>query len=73
MTKKHTTLINEHEAADILGFAVSTMRYRRCKGLPPKFHKLGTRVMYNVDDIEEYITGCLRLPNNDNETKTIDN
>jgi hypothetical protein len=49
-------LVNEHEAASILGVAVQTLRVWRCNGryaLPYK--KLGRAVRYSTADLREFI------------------
>ena len=50
-------LISEIEAAKRLGLAQKTLQRRRWKGDPPSFFKLGTRVLYRVEDLEAFIEG----------------
>lgn len=54
-------LLNEHEAAAILGCAVQTLRNFRWRGLPPRFHKIGKRmVRYKRADLAAFIDGTDR-------------
>ena len=48
-------LIRESEAADYIGFKVKTMQRRRWAGQPPSFIKAGTRVLYDVADLDRFI------------------
>lgn len=48
-------LTNEHEAAKILGLAVSTLRRWRWAGMGPKFIKLGSAIRYDPIDLQDFI------------------
>lgn len=52
-------LLNEHEAAAILGASVQTLRNWRWKGQQnPKWRKIGTRlVRYKRADLQAFIDG----------------
>jgi hypothetical protein len=51
-------LVTETEAAAILGCAVQTLRNFRWRGLPPRFHKIGQRmVRYKRTDLAAFIDG----------------
>lgn len=51
-------LIDEREAAAILGCAVQTLRNFRWRGLPPRFRKIGKRmVRYHRADLAAFIDG----------------
>lgn len=51
-------LLTEREAADFLRCAVQTLRNYRWRGLPPRWHKIGTRmVRYKRSDLEAFIEG----------------
>lgn len=51
-------LVDEREAAAILGVAVTTMRNWRWKEEGPRFRKLGTRlVRYHRADLQAFIEG----------------
>lgn len=51
-------LVTETEAAAILGCAVQTLRNYRWRGLPPRFHKVGLRmVRYKRADLAAFIDG----------------
>ena len=53
------TLINERDAARRLGLSVATMRRRRLFRLPPTWAKLGGRVLYREEDLEEFVAANL--------------
>lgn len=51
-------LVDETEAAAILGCAVQTLRNYRWRGLPPRFRKIGKRmVRYHRTDLAAFIEG----------------
>jgi predicted DNA-binding transcriptional regulator AlpA len=54
------TLLNEHQASQATGFKVSTLRKRRWQGLAPRFMKVGSKVFYDLDDIQAYLKSCVR-------------
>jgi hypothetical protein len=51
----HDKLINEHEASNILGRSVPTLRKDRWAGTGVPFIKIGSSVRYSVKDLQEYI------------------
>lgn len=51
-------LVNEREAARILGLSVHTMQARRFKGRPPEYLKLGKAVRYEREVLERFIESC---------------
>ena len=57
MTTENTTLalVNETEAARILGLSVKTLRRWRWAGRGPRFLKLGAAVRYDPADLAAYI------------------
>jgi len=52
MTKK----LNTHEAATFLNLSPGTLEVWRCTGRGPKYAKLGKRVVYDVADLESYVS-----------------
>ena len=48
-------LINEHEAARILGLSVKTLRRWRWQGRELEFFKIGHAVRYHPDVVNAYI------------------
>lgn len=48
-------LVNEIEAARMLGISVKTMRRWRWAGRGPVFHKIGGAVRYHPDSLEAFI------------------
>lgn len=59
MTDKKV-LLNEHQASEVVGFKVATLRKRRWQGLPPRFLKVGSKVFYDQNDIQNYLDSCVR-------------
>jgi predicted DNA-binding transcriptional regulator AlpA len=60
-----TRLLNEHDAADVLGISVSSLRRWRSerRGHGPAWIKVnGSAVRYSADDLLEYINSCRRTP-----------
>lgn len=53
-------LLNEHQASEACGFKVATLRKRRWQGLPPRFLKVGSKVYYDSDVIQQYLGSCVR-------------
>lgn len=47
------------EAAAYLGLSVSTLNKARCAGRGPRYVKVGGRVFYRRQDIDEYLRGRL--------------
>jgi hypothetical protein len=47
--------LNEKQAADYLGLKVQTMRNYRGTRRGPAYHKLGSRVIYRLTDLENYL------------------
>lgn len=51
-------LVDDTEAAAILGCSVKTLRNYRWRGLPPRFRKIGKRmVRYHRADLAAFIDG----------------
>ena len=60
-------LMNEHQAAALLGVAVKTLRNWRCRGDGPKFVKLGggRMVRYRESDLTAFIERDVRASTSD--------
>jgi hypothetical protein len=52
---RNRALVNENEAAGILGISVRTARRWRWMGKGPRFIKVGACVRYDVADLEAFI------------------
>lgn len=50
--------LNEQQVSDLTGISVSTLRMHRhkCKGIP--YIKYGRRVLYKIDDINNFLQSC---------------
>jgi len=46
--------LNTDEAAEFLGVRPNTLEVWRTKKKGPKYSKIGSRVLYDVNDLEEY-------------------
>lgn len=54
MTNKRK--LNNIEAAEYLGICPNTLEVWRCKHKGPRYAKIGTRVLYDIDDLEAFFT-----------------
>jgi len=54
-TAAQPRLVDEHEAAAILGLSVKTLRRWRWAGREVAYIKLGAAVRYSLDDLERYV------------------
>jgi hypothetical protein len=56
--------LNEHEAAEFSGLAVTTLRRWRVVGKGPAYYKLSSgkhgRVVYSRADLDRWLAGCRR-------------
>jgi predicted DNA-binding transcriptional regulator AlpA len=51
-------ILNERDAAALVGLSVHTLRARRFKGLEPEFLKLGRSVRYEREALERFLESC---------------
>ncbi len=59
-------MVNEYEAARVLGLSVKTLRRWRWAGKPPKFVKIGSAVRYEPAEIQALIDAGRRTSTSDN-------
>ena len=64
-------LVNEHEAARLLGLSVKTLRRWRWAGRPPAFIKIGRAVRYDPAVIEGLIAAGRRVSTSDPGTEAV--
>jgi predicted DNA-binding transcriptional regulator AlpA len=57
--------VNAPEAAQYLGISASTLSKLRVFGGGPKFHKLGRRVVYTLDDLDGWFEARQRSSTSD--------
>lgn len=50
----HKQKLNTEEAATYLGIRPNTLEAWRCKHKGPRYAKIGSRVLYDVDDLEAF-------------------
>jgi hypothetical protein len=58
-------LIDEHEAAEILGLKVATLRRWRWAGRGPAFRKIGASVRYHPEDLTAFAEAARRQSTSD--------
>ena len=56
--------LNTEEAAQVIGLSKQTLEIWRCYGIGPRYLKIGRRVFYRPEDLEEYA--------NSNVVETVD-
>ena len=61
--------LNNIQAAEYIGFMPSTLRLSRCIGriagvAPPKFKKIGSRVVYDTKDLDDWLEQFPTFNNN---------
>ena len=59
------TLVNEVQAARMLGLSVKTLRRWRWAGKPPSFVKIGSAVRYDPEVLRDLIDGGRRNSTSD--------
>ncbi len=65
LTSIPSALVNEHEAARILGLSVKTLRRWRWAGRPPGFLKIGAAVRYDPTELAAFIEAVRRTSTTD--------
>ena len=60
-----TNLLNQREAATLLGLSVRTLERYRCTGFGPAYRKLGRRVLYSSADIDTWTASRVRTSTSD--------
>lgn len=60
------TLVNEYEAARLIGYTVEGLRTRRYAGVAPAWYKIGHFVRYAPKDLQDWINSSRRkiVPHN---------
>jgi hypothetical protein len=48
--------LNNQEAAAFLGVSPATLHTWRCRHRGPKYSRLGSRILYDLDDLETFFT-----------------
>ena len=59
-------MVNEYEAARVLGLSVKTLRRWRWAGKPPNFVKMGSAVRYEPAELQALIDAGRRTSTSDN-------
>lgn len=55
MNPKISIVLNAHQVARRLGLSISTLAKMRLYGTGPVYAKLGRRVVYRTEDLEDWI------------------
>lgn len=55
ITRTGIALLRIEQVAERTGVAVSTLRHWRAAGTGPKSARIGRRVVYRADDVEDWI------------------
>ena len=71
MSKSFTPLLDESEAASLLGLSVKTLRRWRWAGHPPRFIKLGGAVRYDMTDLRAFKESGRRTSTSDPGPETV--
>lgn len=53
-------LLTEDQTSQATSLKPSTLRKRRQAGLPPRFLKIGRKVLYDQQDVEAFLDSCIR-------------
>jgi predicted DNA-binding transcriptional regulator AlpA len=59
------TLLNQKQAAHVLGLSVRTLERHRVAGTGPRFTRLGRLVRYREVDLADWVNAGLRLSTSD--------
>ena len=51
--------LNTKEAAEVLRMSPGTLEVWRCDGRGPRYRKIGWKVFYTIEDIQEFIESGL--------------
>lgn len=58
-------MLNETQAAEMIGLKVNTMRTRRARKQAPIYFKIGGKVYYDVKDLKEFMESGRVMPTED--------
>ncbi len=58
-------LLDERQVSDAIRLKVATLRKRRWLGLAPRFLKVGSKVFYDQNDVQDYLNTCVRQSTSD--------
>jgi predicted DNA-binding transcriptional regulator AlpA len=59
-------LLNQRQAAHLLGLSVRTLERHRTFGTGPRFVRLGRLIRYRESDLADWVDGGLRFSTSDN-------
>ncbi len=65
MSHSPKVLLTEHQASQAIRLKVTTLRKRRWQGLAPRFLKVGSKVFYDQNDLQDYLNSCVRQSTSD--------
>ena len=64
-TNMQKILLDERQVSDAIRLKVATLRKRRWLGLAPRFLKVGSKVFYDQNDVQDYLNTCVRQSTSD--------
>ncbi len=56
---KHN-LLTPKQTALVIGLKASTLAKRRQLGLPPRFYRIGKKILYESEVLTEFLNSCVR-------------
>lgn len=59
---KELQLVSTAKAAEMLDMSEGTLRYWRCAGIGPTYHRVGGRVRYDVTDLHTFVSAGRQVP-----------
>lgn len=59
---KVVAVLSKSQAAKALDITVASLDKWRLKGYGPRFLQIGNRIKYAPDEIEKFLTSCVRIP-----------
>lgn len=65
MSLKQRILLTSKQAAEIVGFSHRTLSKRRYLGLPPAYLKVGHKVFYDRQKLDDFLESCIRTRTKD--------
>jgi hypothetical protein len=63
-------LLDERQAASLLGVSIGTLRRRRLQRLPPAWVRLGGRILYKPSLLAEFVEANIIIPASGNASAT---
>ncbi len=62
MSDNNKILVTARQASEMMGYTPGGLRMRRIRKQAPVYYKIGGKIMYDSNDIQEFIQGGKILP-----------